>query len=333
MEQNRERLASLGTMAAGLAHELNNPAAAARRAAAELSEAVDTVVATLSRFVEAGVEREAAEGLVALQRRGAARRRSPLPARRARRRRRRGRAARRARGARGRRGVAARRAARRRGRRRGLAGAHARAGRRRDDRRRAVGGGDADRAHARRRRAGVDRRGCRRSSARSRPTPTWTAASWSRSTCTRAWRPRSPCSATSSSTRRSRSCATTTATLRKLTVHGSELNQVWTNLLDNAIDALGGARHDHDPHRAARATRALVADRRRRPRHPARGARARLRRLLHDQGRRPGHRPRPGDRAADRRRPPRRRAHGRVGAGATVFSREAAAMRAPWTGA
>ena len=33
IEQNRERLASLGTMAAGLAHELNNPAAAASRAA------------------------------------------------------------------------------------------------------------------------------------------------------------------------------------------------------------------------------------------------------------------------------------------------------------
>jgi signal transduction histidine kinase len=28
--------------------------------------------------------------------------------------------------------------------------------------------------------------------------------------------------------------------LPKLTIHGSELNQVWTNLLDNAIDALGG---------------------------------------------------------------------------------------------
>src|SRR3954453_19417552 len=28
-------------------------------------------------------------------------------------------------------------------------------------------------------------------------------------------------------------------TLPKLTVHGSELNQVWTNLLDNAIDAVG----------------------------------------------------------------------------------------------
>jgi signal transduction histidine kinase len=29
-------------------------------------------------------------------------------------------------------------------------------------------------------------------------------------------------------------------TLPKLTVRGSELNQVWTNLLDNAIDALAG---------------------------------------------------------------------------------------------
>jgi signal transduction histidine kinase len=67
MEQNRERLASLGTMAAGLAHELNNPATAARRAAAELAEAVDVVAAALSRFVEAGVEREDAEGLLALQ--------------------------------------------------------------------------------------------------------------------------------------------------------------------------------------------------------------------------------------------------------------------------
>jgi signal transduction histidine kinase len=68
IEQNRERLASLGTMAAGLAHELNNPAAAARRAAAQLAEAIDVVSATLGRFVESGVEREEAEQLVALQR-------------------------------------------------------------------------------------------------------------------------------------------------------------------------------------------------------------------------------------------------------------------------
>jgi signal transduction histidine kinase len=67
IEQNRERLASLGTMAAGLAHELNNPAAAARRAAAQLTEALDAIGSALASFVEAGIERADAEQLVRLQ--------------------------------------------------------------------------------------------------------------------------------------------------------------------------------------------------------------------------------------------------------------------------
>jgi signal transduction histidine kinase len=67
-EQHRERLAALGTMAAGLAHELNNPAAAANRAASDLIEAIKAIAKALDSFVEAGVEREDAEKLLHLQR-------------------------------------------------------------------------------------------------------------------------------------------------------------------------------------------------------------------------------------------------------------------------
>src|SRR3982751_2629082 len=66
-EASRERLTSLGTMAAGLAHELNNPAAAARRAASDLVEAVEVVNQALHGFVDAGIERTEAEKLLRLQ--------------------------------------------------------------------------------------------------------------------------------------------------------------------------------------------------------------------------------------------------------------------------
>jgi signal transduction histidine kinase len=66
-EQNRERLTSLGTMAAGLAHELNNPAAAAQRTASDLADALEILSRSTGVFVESGIERAQAAELVSLQ--------------------------------------------------------------------------------------------------------------------------------------------------------------------------------------------------------------------------------------------------------------------------
>jgi signal transduction histidine kinase len=73
VEQNRERLAALGTMAAGLAHELNNPAAAARRAAADLNESLDALAIAAGDVLGAGIDADAATEVVRMGRAAVAR--------------------------------------------------------------------------------------------------------------------------------------------------------------------------------------------------------------------------------------------------------------------
>jgi len=79
MESQREKLAALGQMSAGLAHELNNPAAAAKRSAQALGNALDSINSVMATFVAAGVEREDAARLVALQQEALARAAAATP--------------------------------------------------------------------------------------------------------------------------------------------------------------------------------------------------------------------------------------------------------------
>ena len=107
----------------------------------------------------------------------------------------------------------------------------------------------------------------------------------------------------------------------RIEANPGELNQVWTNIIDNAIDAMHASGTLRVSTRAV-SRRRSGRDRRHRPRNAAARAGARVRRLLHHQGCRPGHRTRP------RHLPAHRRAaqgpdHHRLSAGADGAARTA----------
>ena len=100
-----------------------------------------------------------------------------------------------------------------------------------------------------------------------------------------------------------------------------ELNQVWTNLIDNAVDAMEG--HGTLTVRTRPGSRRPPGrrDRRHRTGRARRGPQPDLRAVLHHQADGQGHRPRPRHRLADRRRAPPTATSARVGRRATPGSR------------
>jgi len=79
LDQQREKLAALGKLSAGLAHELNNPAAAVQRSSSELRDRIVALRGLAARLVECGLTPQAMNTALALFRQAIERSRS-LPA-------------------------------------------------------------------------------------------------------------------------------------------------------------------------------------------------------------------------------------------------------------